>query len=29
MTTIGSMDSGPAHPSRLLPTWTLILPNSG
>src|SRR3954454_2010599 len=23
------MDSGPAHPSRLLPTWTMILPNSG
>src|SRR5258708_4955130 len=23
------MDSGPAHPSRLLPTWTIILPNSG
>jgi hypothetical protein len=29
ITTIGSMDSGPAHPSRLLPTWTTILPNSG
>jgi hypothetical protein len=25
----GSMDSGPAHPSRLLPTWTMILPKSG
>src|SRR5437660_9959572 len=23
------MDSGPAHPSRLLPTWTTILPSSG
>src|SRR5260370_38772470 len=21
--------SGPAHPSRLLPTWTMIWPNSG
>src|ERR1035441_7162087 len=29
ITTTGSMDSGPAHPSRLLPTWTMILPNSG
>src|ERR1700722_10112079 len=29
ITPAGSMDSGPAHPSRLLPTWTLILPNSG
>jgi hypothetical protein len=29
MTTTGSMDSRPAHPSRLLPTWTMILPNSG
>jgi len=29
ITTIGSMDSGPAHPSRLLPTWTMTLPNSG
>src|SRR6266446_3328867 len=29
ITTAGSMDSGPAHPSRLLPTWTMILPNSG
>jgi hypothetical protein len=29
ITTTGSMDSGPAHPSRLLPTWTTILPNSG
>jgi len=29
ITTIGGMDSGPAHPGRLLPTWTMILPNSG
>src|SRR5260370_22618420 len=29
ITTTGSMDSGPAHPSRLLPTWTMIWPNSG
>ena len=26
--TTGSTDSRPAHPSRLLPTWTMILPNS-
>ncbi len=29
ITTIVSMDSGPAHPSRLLPAWIMILPNSG
>src|ERR1700716_2509942 len=29
ITTIEVMDSGPAHPSRLLPTWTMIMPNSG
>jgi hypothetical protein len=29
ITTIVCMDSGPAHPSRLLPTWTAILPSSG
>jgi acyl-CoA dehydrogenase len=29
ITPAGSMDSGPAHPGRLLPTWTMILPNSG
>src|SRR5260370_20526570 len=29
ITPAGSMDSGPAHPSRLLPTWTMIVPNSG
>jgi hypothetical protein len=23
------MDSGPSHPRRLLPTWTIIMPNSG